>query len=85
MKVIPVINLACASVKTAVGSNFLREGWGCVNLQVILGLLLLVYADRERGRMSKSVYVCVFRDLRIIEIRSSLCDRTTALISRWDE
>ena len=35
--------------------------------------------------MSKSVYVRVFNELRIIEICSSLCDRTTSLISRWDE
>ena len=42
--------------------------------------------------MSKSVYVRVFHDLgllryvlTIIEICSSLCDRTTALISRCDE
>ena len=54
--------------------------------QVILGLLLLsisVCRLRERVFMSKSVYVRVVHD-RIIEICSSLCDRTTALISHWD-
>jgi len=42
--------------------------------------------------MSKSVYVCVFRDielLRYIQFNSSLCvnvkDQTADLISRWDE
>ena len=34
--------------------------------------------------MFKSVYVRVFHD-RVTEICSSLCDRTTALISGWDE
>ena len=38
---------------------------------------------RERGRMSKSVYVRVFNDLELL--CSSLCDRTTALISHRDE
>ena len=38
---------------------------------------------RERGRMSKSVYVREFHDLELL--CSSLCDPTTALISRWDE
>ena len=52
--------------------------------QVILGLLL-VYADWEKYvSMSKSVYVRVSW-LRIIEKCSSLRDRTTALISHWDE
>ena len=44
------------------------------------------------GYMSKSVYVCVFRDIelfRYIQFSSSLCvnvkDRTTALISSWNE
>ena len=32
--------------------------------------------------MSKSVYVRVFNELRIIERCSSVCDRMTALISR---
>ena len=49
-----------------------------------LGFALSVCSLRERGCMSKSVYVRVFNDI-IIEICSSLCDRTTALISRWDE
>ena len=42
---------------------------------------------RERGRMSKNVYLRVFDDLELlrIELSSSLCDRTTALISRRDE
>ena len=42
--------------------------------------------------MSNSAYVCVFRDfelLRYAQFSLSLCvnvkDRTTALISRWDE
>ena len=34
---------------------------------------------------SKSVHVHVFYDLELLEIRSSLCDRTTALISCWNE
>ena len=33
--------------------------------------------------MFKSVYVRVFHDLELL--CSSLCDRTTALISGWDE
>ena len=39
------------------------------------------------GGMSKSVYVRVFNDLAELlrYVSSSLCDRTTALISRWDE
>ena len=41
---------------------------------------------RERGCMSKSVYVCVFHDLELLRyICSSLCDRMAALISCWDE
>ena len=51
--------------------------------QEILGLLLVYVGLRERGRMSKSVYVRVFNDLELL--CSSLCDRTTGLISRWDE
>ena len=53
--------------------------------RVILGLLQLsisVCRLRERGRMSKSVYVRVVHDLELL--CSSLCDRTTALISHWD-
>jgi len=33
--------------------------------------------------MSNSVYMRVFYDLELL--RYDLCDRTTALISRWDE
>ena len=47
------------------------------------GFAISVCRLRERGRMFKSVYVCVFNDLELL--CSSLCDRTTALISRWDE
>ena len=49
-----------------------------------VGFAISVCSLRERGRMSKSVYVRV-SGLRIIDICSSLCDRTTALISRWGE
>ena len=35
----------------------------------------------RKGRMSKSVYVRVFNDLELLRLCSSLCDRTTALIS----
>ena len=56
--------------------------------QVILGLLLLsisVCRLRERGRMSKSVYVHVVDNLELLRyLCSLLCDRTTALISHWD-
>ena len=54
--------------------------------EVILGLLLLnisVCRLRERGRMSKSVYVRMVRDLELLRY-FSLCYRTTALISHWD-
>ena len=47
------------------------------------GFAISVCRLRERGRMSKSVYVRVFNDLELL--CSSLCDRTTGLISRWDE
>ena len=53
--------------------------------QVILGLLLLsisVYRLRERGCMSKSVYVHVVHDLELL--CSSLCNQMTALIFHWD-
>ena len=37
MKIIPVINWVCACVKTSVeDDNFLREGWGCVNLMIFI-------------------------------------------------
>ena len=48
-----------------------------------LGFAISVCRLRERGRMSKSVYVRVVHDSDLL--CSSLCDRTTALISRWDE
>ena len=35
--------------------------------------------------MSKGVYVRAFHDLELLRLCSSLCDWTTALISRWDE
>ena len=50
------------------------------------GFAISVCRLSERGRMSKSVYVRVFHDLELLRyICSSLCDRTTALISRWDQ
>ena len=91
---------ACIKM-SAEDDNFLREGWRCVNLmifiwellcfgltekalfQVILGLLL-EYADWEKGGVCLKVCMWVSW-LRIIEICSSLCDQTTAFISRWDE
>ena len=37
MKIIPVINLVCACVKTSFeDDNFLREGRGCVNLMIFI-------------------------------------------------
>ena len=37
MKIIPVINCVCACAKTSVEvDNFLREGWGCVNLMIFI-------------------------------------------------
>ena len=81
----------CKCIKASVeDNNFLREGWGCVNLmiflfnlriftfwfdtekvlfQLILVLLLLsinVCRLRERGHMSKSVYVRVVHDLELL-------------------
>ena len=55
--------------------------WSGCHLLRQLGLLL-VYADWEKGGVCPRVCMSW---LRIIEICSSLCDRTTALISRWDE
>ena len=49
------------------------------------GFAISVCKLRERGCMSKSVYVRVFNDLELLRYVFSLCDRTTALISRWDE
>ena len=46
------------------------------------GFAISVCRLRERGRMSKSVYVRVVHDLELL--CSSLCDRMTALISHWD-
>ena len=83
MKIIPVIKWVCACVKTSVeDDNFLREGWGCVNLMIFIweflhfGLTevwvcyysISVCRLRERGCMSKSksVYVCVFQDLKLL-------------------
>ena len=42
---------------------------------------------RERGRLSKSksVYVRAVHDSELLRLCSSLCGRTTALISRGDE
>ena len=48
------------------------------------GFAICVCRLRERGRMSKSVYVRVVHDLELL-ICSSLSDQTTALISRWDK
>ena len=37
MKIIRVINRVCACAKTSVeDDNFLREGWGCVNLMIFI-------------------------------------------------
>ena len=47
------------------------------------GFAISVCRSRERGHVSKSVYVRVFNDLE--SLCSSLCDRMTALISRRDE
>ena len=77
----------CACIKTSVeDNNFLREGWGCVNLMIFtdlrvftfrfdresiiaghnFGFAISVCRLRERGRMSKSVYVRVFHDLELL-------------------
>ena len=47
------------------------------------GFAISVCRLREREHMSKSVDVRVFHDLELL--CSLLCDRMTALISRWDE
>ena len=36
IKNIPVINWGCTCVKTFAEDNFLREGWGCVNLMIFI-------------------------------------------------
>ena len=37
MKIIPVINWVSVCVKTSVeDDNFIREGWGCVNLMIFI-------------------------------------------------
>ena len=36
IKNIPVINWGCTCVKTFAEDNFLREGWGCVNLMIFV-------------------------------------------------
>ena len=37
MKIIKVINQVCTCIKTSVEEdNFLREGWGCVNLMIFI-------------------------------------------------
>ena len=46
-------------------------------------IIIIIIRLRERGRMFKSVYVRVVHDSELL--CSSLCDRPTALISRWDE
>ena len=47
-----------------------------------VGFDISVCRLRERG-VCLRVCMCVFHDLELL--CSSLCDRTTALISRWDE
>ena len=59
--------------------NFLREGWGCVNLTIFsqfesfyilvvgnFGFAVSVCRLRERGHMPKSVYVRVVHDLALL-------------------
>ena len=36
MKIIPATNRVCACDKTSVEDNFLREGWGCMNLMMFI-------------------------------------------------
>ena len=45
------------------------------------GFAISVCRLKERGRMSKSVYVRALHDLELLRC-SPLCDRTIALISR---
>ena len=54
MTIIPVINWVCACFKTSVeDDNFLREGWGCVNLMVFIQLesfYVLVWQRKHYSR-----------------------------------
>ena len=77
----------CTCIKTSVeDDNFLREGWGHVNLMIFLfnfrvftfwfdresimpgnlGFAISACRLRDRGCMSKSVYVHVFHDLELL-------------------
>ena len=54
---------------------------GLLGISIGSFLLLLLHADGEKG----GVCMCVCFRTSISDIGSSLCNRTTALISCWDE
>ena len=52
MKIIPVINWVCAGVKESVeDDNFLTEGWGCVNLMILIWFESFYVLVWHRGRI----------------------------------
>ena len=90
----------CACVKTSVeDDNFLREGWGCVNLMIFTDLNLRVFTfwfDRESiipGNFGFAISLCTMRERgrlsKSVNVRVfhdlELLRYVLRLISRWDE